>query len=826
MPIKLDVRDFKHVSSDENTTTLRHKKGHEIRIAHKSLSKDAKAQLDQLAKSSQTPEQSRESHRSGTVYTDSTSKGVEQANEIKRQGGGKYGSTIVKMAKGGKVDKDDVKIYHKYDLPGNVNLPKQHTEPQEAEDEAGENHRLLGAEDVHYAVKGKKVIGHVAQDDEGKVKGVYVDPEHRRKGVAEKLYHHVANTSGEIKSDSLDAQEPGAKAMWNKLSKKHPDRVSKSKEGYTLKGENKKKMAEGGEPRQMFAEGGKAAEELPQMPPEMAASTPIQDLTQPIQTPVDPQQQHMQQMYNSFVSMKPAYVDTANLQVHNPSEKMFSPTGEAPQQLDPRAAEMTLKTAAHQEQQKQAALGAEVLKQAKDQQLLSQFGVQGPTPLPPIQRDVQGQVVIPPSEQVATSPGLTPSGSPQMPQGMVTPQQLNDDPEAMIKSGYDRQMQGITDMAKAEGDLGRIQAQKMQETIKAREAAQDTYKQQFSELEAERKAAIRDIQEGHISPERYWTGDPKTGEGGHSKIMTGIGIILAGFNPTNNPNAAINFLKHQMDMNLQAQAKNLDSKQNLLAHNLRQFGNIKDASDMTRVMQNDLLAHQLNQAAATAKSPMAAAAAQQAAGKLTMESASMFQQFAMRRAMMNLAGQPGGNPQATEQMIAYMRAVNPEMAKSMEQRYVPGVGLGSIPIPDSARQEIIAHDKLQAAAKDLEAFTKSHTTIVPGTPEYNVGAQKALVMQQALRESMLGGVFKESEKPLLEKLVNDNPAGMFKSFSTLPKLKELMRTNEVQGNILKQSYGLPVQHTSIANEVKIGKDGKSYVLDPSGKYYVPVKGSK
>lgn len=643
MPIKLDVKKFKHISSDDKTTILQHKDGHEIRIAHNVLSKESKAQLEQLAKSTQTKDQAKESQKedrkSGTVYTKTAAKGVEQAQEIKRQGGAEHGATIV-------VDK-----------------PK-------------------------------------------------------------------------------------------------------------------------------MAEGGDVETEQPPMLPQM--STEVQALQQPSQ--VDPKTKELQDRYNAIQSLKPDYTDTSNLTKHNASETMFGPNGEAPLQLDQHAAELALHSQQQAELLKQAQIGAQVQKQAKDQQLLSQFGAKGVPPLPPVQETAQGQTVVP--EQGAVSEEMN-----RQPQGLATPQSnpmdsLMNDPEAMMKAGYKSQLQGINAEAQAIGDLGKAQAQILANDQIARQQAQDKYKEDFAALDQERKALIQDVKEGHISPEKFWTGDPKTGEGGHSKVMTGIGMILAGFNPTNNPNAAVNFLKFQMEQNLAAQAKNLDAKNTLLGHNLRQFGNLKDAADFTRIQQNDMLTHQLEAAAATAKTPMAQAAAKQAAGKLQMESAGIFQNFAMRRAMMNLAD--NGNPAATEQMIAYMRAVNPEMAKSMEARYVPGVGLGSIPVPEKVREEIVAHSKLQSAAQDLEQFSKTHSTIIPGTPEYNVGVQKAMILQQQIREGMLGTVFRESEKPLLDKMINENPAGFFKAFSTQPKLKELMRSNEQQSNILKQSYGLPVKHQSIA----------------------------
>ena len=126
------------------------------------------------------------------------------------------------MAKEWQMSK--ITFHHASSLPKGTKVPSQHIPSEESGNEVENNHRLNGAADIHYAVKNKTVIGHVAQDDEGRVKGVHVDPEHRRQGVAEGLYHHIADTTGSIKSDEPIAMEPSAKAMWQKMKTKthHP----------------------------------------------------------------------------------------------------------------------------------------------------------------------------------------------------------------------------------------------------------------------------------------------------------------------------------------------------------------------------------------------------------------------------------------------------------------------------------------------------------------------------------------------------------------------------------------------------------------------------
>lgn len=137
-------------------------------------------------------------------------------------------------------DKKEVKdgVYNKVDLSDDIEIPDQHTPAADIDKEVEENHRLNAVDDIFHYVKDGKVVGHLGLDDEGSVKGVYVDEDQRRQGIAEKMYEHVADELGSVSSDDLDAMESNAKKMWEKLKDKYPDRVSGGSDGekYTLEG--------------------------------------------------------------------------------------------------------------------------------------------------------------------------------------------------------------------------------------------------------------------------------------------------------------------------------------------------------------------------------------------------------------------------------------------------------------------------------------------------------------------------------------------------------------------------------------------------------------
>lgn len=393
--------------------------------------------------------------------------------------------------------------------------------------------------------------------------------------------------------------------------------------------------------------------------------------------------------------------------------------------------------------------------------------------------------------------------------------------DSMVNQGYNAGMQA----SKYGQEAGIMKSQADQEALQnnvwADQSAIKAYQSGNEEINQERQNHINDIQNGYIDPNKYWTGyDVNIGGGktehvaGHSKIAAAIGMIIAGFNPTNRPNAAIELLKNQMDMSMSAQAKNLDSQNNLLRANLEHFRNFKDATAMTKLMMADTLNHQLGLAAAQAATPQAKAAAQAAQSQLAHDYAPLAMQVTMSKALGQLySGDQNQDAQSIGAMIGHLRAMpngaGMQQAGELEAHYIPGVGMSKIAMPVEARNQLTAHQDLSNALADLRQFTKSHTTLVPETADYTVGAQKAMIIQTMLRHGLLNTVYREGEQPLLDKLVKGNPANFLKEFNTLPQIKELMRNNDAQEGTLRNQYGLPARQQS--------SNGMVSVMSPDGK---------
>lgn len=250
-------------------------------------------------------------------------------------------------------------------------------------------------------------------------------------------------------------------------------------------------------------------------------------------------------------------------------------------------------------------------------------------PVPdPSSAGTSGNWDAPTAPQAATPVAPEPSQNPA--------QQMQTQPET-LESGIN-QLPGVMGQklsaaaeAEAIGKEGQQQAATLGKSVEDQQVNAKHFQDQYDALNKERLAHIQDIKNGQINPENYWKD--------HSKILSAIGLIIGGFNPTGSGNAGADFLNKQMDRNIEAQKANLGSKQNLLAANLHQFGNMRDATDMTRIMQGDIVSNQLKIAAAKASGPIAKARALGMAAKIDSDHAMLAQQMAMRQTLQKGAAQ-------------------------------------------------------------------------------------------------------------------------------------------------------------------------------------------
>jgi len=725
--IKLDLSKVKHVKSDERSTTLRHQDGHTIHLLHSALAPENKAQLQALSKISKDASQSVDQKM---AYGGDA---VRKAGaDFKKSTGATYGMTP-----------ETPTVSH---VEGDVRTPEQKSKAEH-----------------YYDTPAPSTSDQTPQntDEDG--------------------YHKMAKGG--------EAELSGSGSPANPI-----DRPDKGFGSVIVKAEGGKVakycmycggMAHGGEctsDKPMMAEGGDPVDQIDQAVPQYANKVSLETPSAKVEDSRSPAQARTEALYNqqssgmtNFGAAKGTLPD---------EEQMFGPQGQAPQAFNPENYKIA-QTQFAEEQADNAAKIAGAQQQAIQQ---NQVRAQAGLPLLPVPNTPQGPQI--PGSEESPPPG---TDNPQDPSGQkaitaAATQTDPTDPYAMLQSGYKQQLAGIQGKSSAEQQQAKANADILATAQQAKATALSNYQDQYADLEQERQHHISDIREGYIDPNRYWTGD-KDGNGSHSKLAAGIGMILAGFNPTNKPNAAIEFLKYNMDKNMQAQVANLGAKESMLSANLRQFGNIKDATAMTQLMQSDMIQNSLQQAAATAATPMAKAAALTAAGQLKQQDAPMFQEFAMRRAMMNMANNGTGDTNSIEHMMGYMRAINPKAAEEMESRYVPGVGIGSVPVPEQGRQQIISSKNVNDLMNASLQFSAQHK----GSLDPHVLAQANTIQQQligSIKNAQHDGVYKESEADFLLKQIGGNPASFLAGISSVPKIQELQNIKQMEYKNLLNTYGI------------------------------------
>lgn len=203
----------------------------------------------------------------------------------------------------------------------------------------------------------------------------------------------------------------------------------------------------------------------------------------------------------------------------------------------------------------------------------------------------------------------------------------------MYREGYNQQLAGIGQEAKATGALGQAEAKIAHDAATKEQANLNDYQNHYSDYQAQSDAMVKTLQDpsSQIDPNHY-LGSMDTG----GRIATAIGLILGGIGSglTGQENPALKMLNHNIDRDIDAQKANLGTKKNLLEFNMQRTHNLQEATMMTKGMMNDIAAHNMQAAAAAAQDPMAKARAMQAAGQLKQQASTNFRQLAMQKTLM------------------------------------------------------------------------------------------------------------------------------------------------------------------------------------------------
>lgn len=395
-------------------------------------------------------------------------------------------------------------------------------------------------------------------------------------------------------------------------------------------------------------------------------------------------------------------------------------------------------------------------------------------------------VSVPPPGGAGPAPAsVSPGGAPVGNLG-TAPQPDNADSYGMqayqdtYLKGLQEQKSGLMGQASATAAQGAQEAASLQKAQEVKAQLAQHFQDSYNELDKERKAVLQDYKDQHIDPNHFWANRSTVG-----KIGTVIGMILGGVGGGENSGVAM--LNKQIDRDIDSQKANLGKTESILNANMKQFGNLRDATDMTRLMQIDIAKDQLAQAAAQAKGPLEKARALQAIGQLDQQAAPIQQQIAMRKTLMKGANSGAIDPERAVELMLPEHA-KPEARKELKD----------------ARDTIAFKDNLLSAFDQLTKLqTVGQRAGHPWTSVEKINALKGPLTASLSKNT--AGKFTEQDAHMLDSLwpsLKDDAGSLAVKRNQLLKLIQ----EKMHFPVLKGNFGLD---QSVINSGRYDSKGQS-----------------
>lgn len=347
------------------------------------------------------------------------------------------------------------------------------------------------------------------------------------------------------------------------------------------------------------------------------------------------------------------------------------------------------------------------------------------------------------------------------------------------EKAFESQKGALEQQAKAEGQLGLEQASVYQQQQDMQQRLLEDYQNRLATNELERAALKDDIKSNQLDARRVFS-DMSAGQ----RFMSGIAMVLGGFGAgaTGGRNMALEQLNKFIDNDINEQKANLGTKENLLATNLKEEGNLRDAMTTTKLQLMTIAQAQLEKNMALAKTPQAQAAAQMALSKLEMDMAPIREQMLMKKTMLNAMNQPGSGGVSPEM---YIRAVVPEKER------------------EEALKELKALQVMQKSGTNaLDSWDKVNKMLIGGffSPHEKEALIKPIIAQLSKETA---GRFTETDAAFLESLF-PKPGDFEKTRKTKrEKLQNLIQ--EKMSSPLLVSLGVPIPKFSNAKQMSVGQ---------------------
>lgn len=338
---------------------------------------------------------------------------------------------------------------------------------------------------------------------------------------------------------------------------------------------------------------------------------------------------------------------------------------------------------------------------------------------------------------------------------------------AIMGSGYNQAMSGISGTAKVQEDLYKEQAAVMkqheQDQVKVDELHNKNLGNLLKDAEKFGDAANQDV-----NPNRYW-GSLSTG----NKISASIGLILGGIGAgmVKGENQALKVIDSAINNDIESQKVNASKNMNMYRQAMDKYKDERVAHNEVKLAQLAIVDSKLKQAELNAKSKDAKFAAQQARGELQMKYAPLIDEQAKKKTQLEIMRMANANPEAiTSAMVQYL-------PKEQQDRFVPGAGFaltaeGAKKIREEYKPD---HDDAIAALDRLVQLREKY-----GSEIYNreaVAEADTLkgILKGKLRTFLVGpGAVTENEQKTLDNIIQD-PTSLTSGDKSVYKRLETLR---------------------------------------------------
>jgi hypothetical protein len=428
-----------------------------------------------------------------------------------------------------------------------------------------------------------------------------------------------------------------------------------------------------------------------------------------------------------------------------------------------------------------------------------------------------------------TQPYRVPGGMQDLAQGYQT--QL---------SGLQKEQQGAAQTAQVTGGLGAEQAGTLAGGVNQLNDLNNAYTRHYMDLTKERQALVQEVNSGaqQLDPQRFIK-NMSTGD----RVLTGIGLVLGGFGVADThgamPNLAAQFLQRNIDRDVENQRMQLGVKQNLLDYNLKQTGDLRLATDTTKLNTMDMIGMHLKQQAAAAQNPLQQAALLNQSGLIDQKAGELQAQIAQRKTFMQIGAQGAAGSeqsfQSQNNMLRMMGEEGDKLAKNREEHHVPGLaGQSSIPVSDKDQGAFQEMQNLGKTFQDAQNYLSQAGAV--GHPLPGAARSEGIALKNRIELSIgkLEGLnrFTHEEGERYREMIPDLD-GTHLTSADQAKLNTLSQELQNKMGTFKSGYGYnpnsqtpqeAAQQKATGNEVeRLTKDNKIAIFDGKSKKFLRYK---